>query len=199
MSRIFSSANQKLAGTIEFYPEEGKYHYTGHRNCHIKYSPEDTKSKGVTCPVCGRPLTVGVMERVEELSSREVESLKLKNDSGRITSDTFQRPGYKMLIPLLQVIAEALSSTPTSQKVLAEYKKLVQNLEGEIKVLTKADLSDISKLVGPKISEGVDKIRKGDLVIDPGYDGVYGVVKIWSKGDEETKETGEEPQLGLFD
>lgn len=190
-----------LAGTIEFYPEEGKYHYTGHRNCSVKYTPEDTKKKGITCPVCNRDLTEGVMERVEAVSSRSFEELKVKNIDGKITSEAFpKRPGYKMLVPLNQIIAEVFGVAKTSQKVEIEYKKIVTALGGEIRVLTKADLEEIRKIAGSKAAEGIFKVRKGDLVIDPGFDGVYGVVKIWQDGVE--SRIGNEqkaPQLGLFD
>lgn len=191
----------KLAGTIEFYPEEGKYHYTGHRNCGIKYTPDETRSKGIICPVCKRALTEGVMERVETLASRSNEELSLVNTDGKITSKTFpNRAGYKMLVPLNQIIAESFNVAKTSQKVEAEYKKLVSALSGEIKVLTKADLSEISKVSGSKIAEGIDKVRNGDLVIDPGYDGVYGVVKIWNNEKEvESEQKTGVPQLSLFD
>ncbi len=187
---------QKIAGTIEFYPEEGKYHYTGHRNCGVKLDPDEEKQNGVVCPKCGRGLTVGVMSRVEELANRQQQELRIKNQGGIITTEMFsKRPGYQMLVPLLQIIAEAMHSTPTSQKVLNEYKKLTQNLGGEIKVLTKVDLAEIARLVGPKIAEGVGRMRQGKLVIDPGYDGVYGIVKIWPDGEE----IMEAPQLGLFE
>lgn len=190
--------NQKIAGTIEFYPEEGKYHYTGHREHSVKYSPEDEKSKGIICPVCKRPLTVGVMSRVEKLANRGSEELGTKNEDGAIKTEKFARPGYRMLVPLLQIIAEAFGNAPTSQKVLNEYRKLVGQLGGEIKVLTKIPLEEIQKLSGPKVAEGVKKVRQGDLVIDPGFDGVYGVVKIWNESGE-LEEEREKPQLGLFD
>lgn len=192
---------QKIAGTIEFYPEEGKYHYTGHRNCGIKYTPEETKAKGIICPVCKRGLTVGVMERVEKIASRSNEEVEARNKEGVIKSTKFpDRAGYRMLVPLNQIIAEAFSTAPTTQKVINEYKKLVTSLGSEIKVLTKVDIEDITKISGPKVAEGVDKVRRGDLVIDPGYDGVYGVVKIWDHGEESVKgEEKEAPQLGLFD
>lgn len=190
--------DQKIAGTIEFYPEEGKYHYTGHRNCNVKYTPEDTARNGRVCPVCGKDLTEGVMERVSALSNRTAEEIGvIKDDQGFIKSTKLNRPGYKMLVPLNQIIAEAIGVTKTSLKVEAAYKKLVQALGGEINILTKADLSEIAKVSGSKIAQGVDKDRKGDLMIDPGYDGVYGVVKIWNNTEEEKKE--EVPQLGLFD
>ena len=188
-----------IAGTIEFYPEEGKYHYTGHRNCNIKYSPEETLAKGTTCPVCKRGLTVGVMERVEELASRGKEELGTRLVDGIIKTEKLGRPGYRLLVPLLQIIAEAFGSTPTSQKVLIEYKKIVTSLGGEIKVLTKIPPEDIAKIAGPKIAEGVGKVRKGELVVDPGYDGVYGVVKIWNGDGAEKTEEKATPQLGLFD
>ncbi|QQG43035.1 MAG: DNA helicase UvrD [Candidatus Daviesbacteria bacterium] len=187
---------QKIAGTLEFYPEQGKYHYTGHRNCNVKYTPEDTKDKGTICPKCGRNLTVGVMERVEKLADREIGEIGEIREMGVVKSKTFpRRAGYRMLVPLHQVIAEAFGTAPTTQKVLNEYKKLVTELGGEIKVLTKISIEDIAKVSGPKVAEGVDKDRKGDLVIDPGYDGVYGVVKIWNEGEEKT----EAPQISLFD
>ncbi len=191
--------DDKVAGTIEFYPEEGKYHYTGHRDCNIKYSPEDTKLKGKICPVCNRGLTVGVMERVEDLANRQNPELRIKNQDGKITSEEFpDRAGYKMLVPLLQVIAEAFSNAPTSQKVLNEYRKLIASLGNEIKILTKVEIEEIAKISGSKIAEGVEKVRRSDLSIDPGYDGVYGVVKIWREGSE-TEKKEEIPQLGLFE
>ncbi|MBI2020604.1 DNA helicase UvrD [Candidatus Daviesbacteria bacterium] len=193
--------DQKIAGTIEFYPEEGKYHYTGHRNCNVKYAPEDTLAKGTTCPVCGKGLTVGVMERVEEIASRSADELGVMSDEGIIKSKTQpSRAGYRKLVPLHQIIAEAFGNAPTSQRVINEYKKLVTSLGGEIKVLTKVSIEEIEKVSGPKVAEGVLKVRKGDLKIDPGYDGVYGVVKIWSEtSSEEEKEVKGQPQLGLFD
>lgn len=197
---ISTPNNNGVVGTIEFYPEEGKYHYTGHRNCNIKYTPDDTKQKGRVCPVCKRNLTEGVMERVSALANREESELEIKKDQGMITSTAFpKRAGYKMLVPLNQIIAEALGVGKTSLKVEAEYKKLVKALGGEIKVLTKADFAEISKVSGSKIAEGIDKMRKGDLVVDPGYDGVYGVVKIWREGTDEKTEEVQIPQLGLFE
>lgn len=191
---------QRVAGTIEFYPEEGKYHYTGHRNCNVKYTPEETKSKGTICPKCGRGLTVGVMERVEELASRNNGQLTMDNAQGVIKSKAFPtRPGYRMLVPLMQIIAESFNTAPTTQKVISEYKKLTTNLGSEIKILTKVDIQAIAKISGSKIAEGVEKVRKGDLVIDPGFDGVYGVVKIWNHGGGKVDEQREAPQLGLFD
>ncbi len=192
--------NQQIAGTLEFYPEEGKYHYTGHRLCNVKYAPVDTKAKGEICPVCHKGLTVGVMERVEKLANRQNEDLKIKNQEGVIKTEEFpDRAGYRMLVPLHQVIAEAFGTAPTSQKVLSEYKKLSATFGGEIKVLTKIGIDEIAKVSGEKIAQGVDRDRRGELVIDPGYDGVFGKVKIWQTGEEELRSKEVHiPQLGLF-
>jgi len=190
---------QKIAGTLEFYPEEGKYHYTGHRNCNVKYTPEDTKLKGVNCPVCKRSLTVGVMERVEALANREAEELGEFREDGVIKSKNFDKPGFRKLVPLLQIIAEVFNTAPTTQKVHSEYKKLISNLGSERKILTSVDIAEIERVSGSKIAEGVLKVRKGELNIDPGYDGVYGVVKIWSEEKAEEQKAKEAPQLGLFD
>src|SRR3989338_1406248 len=155
LSLLSNLKSQKIAGTIEFYPEEGKYHYTGHRNCNVKYSPEDTKAKGTICPVCKRGLTVGVMERVESLATRQNNELRIMNDGGLISSESLKRPGYKMLVPLLQIIAEAFNTAPTSQKVQNEYKKLTSGLGSEIKILTKIDTSEIAKVSGSRIAEEI--------------------------------------------
>jgi uncharacterized protein (TIGR00375 family) len=184
-----------IAGTIEFYPEEGKYHYTGHRNCNVKYNPQDEKTRGTICPVCGKGLTVGVMSRVDQLADRTEDELNLQKSGLTIKSEKFFRPPYKMLVPLNQIIAEALGFSKSSQKVEREYQKLVLSLGGEIKVLTEVSLEEISKVSGSKIAEGVDKNRRGDLVIDPGFDGVYGVVKIWNQDNEPVRDA---PQLDLF-
>lgn len=158
---------QKIAYTIEFYPEEGKYHYTGHRKCAVKQTPQQTKKLGETCPVCGKKLTVGVMHRVEKLASR---------------SDNYQpskRPKYKMLVPLAEIIAEAKNVGVSSLGVLNEYNCLTDYFGSEFKVLLEVPVAAIAKIGGERIAEGINKVRKGDIFIDPGYDGVYGRVKIW--------------------
>lgn len=185
--------NDGVIGTIEFYPEHGKYHLTGHRNCHVRYTPEETKRNGTVCPKCGGELTVGVMERVEILASRDNEQLTIDNEQGVIKSKAFpNRPGFRKLVPLIQIIAESLKSTVSSQKVLNEYKKLTDSLGGEIKILGEVEEEDVAKIAGSRVAEGVLKARRGDIVIDPGYDGEYGVVKIWP-------DQGVEPQMGLFE
>jgi len=206
-----------IAYTIEFHPEEGKYHYTGHRACNIRHSPSETKKLGTTCPVCGKPLTVGVMHRVEDLAGRSEEDLKLGKVEiagtkvKGVYSQAFpKRPPYVMLVPLQEIIAESMGTVPTSLKVITEYNKLTGlqqkfgDLTGEFGILLAAEIEEITKLFGPKIAEGVDKVRKGKIVIEPGYDGVFGVVKIWQneakvdKKMEEMKKLNEKEQMSLF-
>jgi len=172
---------QKVAYTIEFYPEEGKYHYTGHRNCGVKHAPEETKKLGTTCPVCGRQLTVGVMHRVEELANRPAD-YRPKN-----------RPPYKMLVPLVEILAESLGSGVSSQIVETEYNRLVNEFNSEFNVLLKVKIEEIARVAGEKVAEGIRRVRGGKIFVDPGYDGVFGTVKIWGE-----KEKEPEKQMTLF-
>lgn len=190
----------KISSTVEFYPEEGKYHYTGHRNCKVRHSPEETRKLGAICPVCGRRLTVGVMHRVDELSDREGEKdLKVENDEfGTKWIGYKKRPPYIMMVPLLEILSESLKSGVSSQKVLNEYKKLTDNFGGEFNVLLETKIEDISKFSGPKVAEALEKVRTGDIVVEPGYDGVFGTVRIWPLDDARGKPQKEEEQMSLF-
>ncbi len=189
-----SLKNQNIVGTIEFFPEEGKYHYSGHRNCGVVYSPTELKEKGKICPVCKRPLTVGVLQRVEDLATRSEEDLKLKKEGGVIKSETFpDRPGFRMLVQLEEIIAEAMGSTVASQKVKDEYFRLVTTLDTELKILTKTPIELIAMAAGEKLADGISRVREGKLSIIPGFDNTYGTVKIW--GEDEVN--GEE-QISLF-
>lgn len=161
---------EKTLYTIEFYPEEGKYHYTGHRNCGVVQAPEETKEKGATCPKCGKKLTVGVMHRVEELADRPAD-YKAKN-----------RPPFKSLVPLLEIIAEIQGVGVASKKVQADYLKLVSLFKSEFNLLLEEPIENIKK-ENEKLAQGIQKMREGNINIAPGYDGVFGVVKIWQEAD----------------
>lgn len=180
---ITGEGPEKISHTIEFYPEEGKYHYTGHRNCKIVYSPNEARKMGTICPVCGRKLTVGVMSRVESLATQDVETKSSKDEFGvRWISDLEgKRAPYVMMVPLLEILAEALGASSGSQKVLTAYEQLVHSLDGEFNVLLRTQLADIERVGGARVSEAVAKVRSGDIVIEPGYDGVFGKVKIWKE------------------
>jgi uncharacterized protein (TIGR00375 family) len=190
---IKGDEREKIAYTIEFYPEEGKYHYTGHRNCKVVYSPNETRKLGTTCPVCGRPLTVGVMSRVEHLAGKEVETKSEEDSFGVrwIKDAEGKRPPYVMLVPLLEILAEALSSGVGSQKVMGVYEQLIGKMGSEFKVLLETPLEEINRVSGERVAEAVTRVRSGDIVIEPGYDGVFGKVKIW----KEAKTKGEEAPI----
>ena len=193
-------ANFKIGYTIEFYPEEGKYHYTGHRNCNYFQVPDTTRKEGTICPVCKKPLTVGVMHRVEDLAkdgfSKEVSKL---NSGGVkwILDPTKKHPPFVKLVPLNEIIAESLHSTVASQKVKDLFDKLCLTFGSEINVLLKVPTADIEREAGERVAEGVEKVRKGDIIIHPGYDGLYGVVKIWNDEEVGKKQNNISSQIGI--
>lgn len=190
-----SLKDQKIIGTIEFFPEEGKYHYSGHRNCDVVYDSKELKEKGEICPNCKRKLTLGVLKRTEDLSDRSIDDLGLTIDDGITKTEKYNKPGFRMLVQLEEIIAEAMHSTVSSQKVKDEYFRLVTTLAPELKILTKVPIEEISKFGGAKLAEGVKRVRERNLTIKPGYDNTYGVVKIWSDEEEKKKDT---EQVGLF-
>jgi len=194
---------EKISYTIEFYPEEGKYHYTGHRNCKVVYSPEAVRGKGLICPVCGKKLTFGVMSRVEALAGSSIETFSEKDEfgvrwikaKGKVLEN--KRP-YVMLVPLLEIIAEAVNLGVESQKVIGLYELLINHFGSEFSVLLKTHLEDIEKVGGSRLREAVQKVRSGDIVIKPGYDGVFGTVKIWEEKEKYMNKKLEVNQDSLF-
>lgn len=170
----------KLKYTIEFYPEEGMYHYDGHRSCGARFSPEQSKKHKGICPVCKKPLTIGVMNRVEELADRPA-GFKLEG-----------APGYKKLVELDKIIAEALNiKSRNSKAVRAEYDNLVKSAGSELDILISEPLEKLKEITSPEIVEGIKRARGGKLIIEPGFDGQYGKIKIFSR-DKNNK------QLELF-
>ena len=155
--------------TIEFYPEEGKYHYDGHRLCHISLSPYETKKYNGICPRCGKPLTVGVLNRVEQLADRPVGF----HPKGAIP--------FKSLIPLAEIIAEVFGVGPETIQVEKEYKKLIKRFGSEFNVLLKAKREDLEKITLPELAEGIIRAREGQVIREPGYDGVYGKIRVFSE------------------
>ncbi len=174
--------DQGLVGTIEFFPEEGKYHYDGHRDCRRRMHPQETiKNKGL-CPDCGKPVTVGVMARVEELADRP-EGQKSPR----------ARP-YVNLIPLPEIIAEAKDSGPTSKGVNELFVQILNRCGNELHILREAPLPEIQKVGGDLVAEGIRRMRDGKVQIAAGYDGEYGQIHIFS--DEERKSLN--GQLSFF-
>ncbi len=153
-------------GTIEFYPQEGKYHYDGHRKCGVVLSPRESIALGNICPVCGKPLTIGVMHRVEDLADRQdMRSVK-------------DRPSYRSLVPLEEIISQALGVGVRSKSVTRQYLSLIEQFGSEFGILLDLPLSDMKDKLNPRIAEGISRVRSGEVVIAPGYDGVYGSVHI---------------------
>jgi uncharacterized protein (TIGR00375 family) len=161
-------------GTIEFFPEEGKYHYDGHRACNISFSPKETLRNNYICPKCGKKVTIGVMHRVEKLADR-TDDFKLKG-----------APKYYSLIPLPEIIAETLKVGVNTKKVETEYLKLLTSIGNEFKILMESSLSDIEKASTSSLSEAISRMRSGKVHIAPGFDGEYGKIKIFQ--DVERKE-----------
>jgi len=188
-------ASWQIVGTIEFYPEEGKYHYDGHRACSIRRSPSETRQKGTLCPVCGKPLTLGVAYRVSQLSTHEP-AVEKREINGAVYHFDPQKihPPYVTLVPLMEIIAEAEQSGSKSKTVQELYEKLVHQVANELSLLLEVPLEKIVSFGGPKIGEGIEKVRKRQIVIEPGFDGVFGTVKIWG----EKEEKAAEQQMSLF-
>lgn len=159
---------QKFLYTIEFFPEEGKYHYDGHRGCNIRLSPQESKKYNNICPVCLRPLTIGVMNRVGQLADRP---------------EGFKQEGtipFKSLVPLIEIIAECVGVGAVSQRATNVYHNLIGKLGSEFNILLAADKDDLAAASTPEIAEGIIKVREGKINVEPGYDGVYGKVSIFS-------------------
>lgn len=198
----------EIGYTVEFYPEEGKYHFSGHRNCKYALDPESSQKVNHVCPVCKKRLTEGVLYRVEQLAGNSTDSRLVieKNGSGinwhKDKKGT--HPPYVKLVPLLEIIAEALRSTVASQKSKNIFNKLCAELEGEMNVLINAPITQIERVADERVAEGIKMVREGNIVIKPGYDGEYGVVRIWDqvgskllKKQHNTSLTPSKGQLGL--
>ena len=179
--------SKKFLYTIEFFPEEGKYHYNGHRNCNISFDPAETKKHNLICPECGRRLTVGVIHRVDELADRKV-GFKPKD-----------MPGSRHLIPLSEIIAEVLGTAKLSKKVQDEYQKMVVGLGSELEILLDLPPDKIAQVSLPKVAQDIEKMRQGKVKKIPGYDGVYGKISVLEESDSSSKITGQDlEQPSLF-
>jgi len=169
-------------GTIEFFPEEGKYHYDGHRKCNVSWDPKTTLAHNGICPVCGKPVTVGVMHRVETLADRE-EGARPPNV-----------PPFYSLIPLPEILAELLDVGANSKRVRQEYERLLNHLGPELAILQDIPLDEIAAVGGERLAVGIGRMRRGEVVAIAGYDGEYGVIKLFKQEDERTTSL----QMGLF-
>lgn len=168
---IFDAIKTKkgFLGTIEFFPEEGKYHYDGHRACGVSLSPGETIKHNYLCPVCGRKVTVGVMHRVEKLADREEGFRPSK------------APPFHSLIPLQEIIAETMKIGVNSKAVNKEYFGLLEKLGSEFTILMDSRLDEIERMGSPLLREAIGRMRSGNVYIAPGFDGEYGKIKIFEE------------------
>lgn len=160
---------ERFLYTIEFFPPEGKYHFDGHRDCRIVFEPKQSREHEYLCPNCGKKLTIGVMHRVEELADRP---------------ENFTPPGkipFKNMVPLDEIIADALGQNVGTKAVHQEYERMIQNLGPELTILFDLKEETLKLHALPRVAQGILKVRNGEVEIEPGYDGVYGKVKIFSQ------------------
>ncbi len=183
VNAIKSHDPKRFLFTVEFFPEEGKYHYDGHSEHKVRMSPDETRKASGTCPTCGRQVTVGVMNRVEALADRP---------AGAKPANAIP---FKSMVPLDEIIGEALGMGVSSKKVKDEYQKLVAALGSEFRVLLEAPASDVKSATTAEVAEGILRVRDGRVKIEPGYDGEYGKVKIFDEADRKNFAAG---QTSLF-
>lgn len=171
-----------FGGTLEFFPEEGKYHLDGHRKCNICWEPPETLAHGGLCPVCGKPVTVGVMHRVEELADRPAGAPPPRPHT------------YTSLVPLPEILGEVYAVGAGSRRVQQEYEKLLAQLGPELEILRRVPLEEIAGAGGSRLAEAIRRVRAGEVHAEGGYDGEYGVIRVFA-GAAPAEGT---PQLGLF-
>jgi DNA helicase II / ATP-dependent DNA helicase PcrA len=157
-------------GTVEFYPEEGKYHYDGHRKCDVCLHPSDALECGGVCPVCGKPLTLGVLHRITELADRR--------------APVISKP-FHSLIPLPEVLSEILGCGPATKKVRAAYDDLLSLLGPELRILMQVCRGEVEKAGGGLLAEALDRMRQGRVIRQEGYDGEYGIIRLFDPGEME--------------
>ena len=160
-----------LAGTIEFFPEEGKYHFDGHRKCGLCISPRETAGYGNKCPVCGKKITIGVLNRIEQLADRE-EGFVLPTG----------RP-FESLVPLPEVIGASMGISAAGKKAAETYERMTGALGPEFAILREVPVEDIRKAAGPLVAEGIRRLREGKVERTPGFDGEYGKIGLLSPED----------------
>lgn len=169
----FKTNDKRLVGTIEFFPEEGKYHADGHRACNVRFTPEQTVSANGICPECAKPLVVGVQNRLNELARRP---------DGYVPP---QQKQVEYIIPLAEIIAELHGTKSTAGKVVqAEYHNVLSRLGDEFSVLRGVSADAIREAGFPLLALAIGRMRSGNVVRDPGYDGIYGTIKVFKDASE---------------
>lgn len=160
-----------FSGTYEFYPQEGKYHHDGHRKCNVSMEPRETQKNNNICPECGKPLTVGVLHRVEALSDRK-ESIQPERAAN-----------YQYIIPLPEVLGEIAGVGANTKTVRAKFRPLISTFGNEFSLLHQVPIEDIRQNAGPVLAEAVKRIRQNEVHPKAGFDGVYGIIKVFETGE----------------
>lgn len=173
MQALRDKEGGKLAGTIEFFPEEGKYHFDGHRNCQQCLTPEEADRYSGKCPVCGKKLTIGVLHRAQQLADRP-EGYRPENAAS-----------FESLVPLPEVIAASSGTSTASKRTMAQYEQMLYALGSEFDILRRVPLDEIETAAGVCITEGIRRVRQGKVHLTPGFDGEYGRVQILSEEERE--------------
>lgn len=172
---------KRFCGTIEFFPQEGKYHYDGHRKCEISWPPEETVKHQGICPKCGKPVTIGVLHRVYQLADR------------REITDRASRFPYVSVIPLIEMLSEIYKVTSPTPKVKQEYFRLVKKLGPELTILLDLPIEEIHREGGEILAEAIQRMREGKVWVQSGFDGEYGVIRVFDENEILTK-----TQVSLF-
>lgn len=159
------------SGTIEVNPAYGKYHFDGHRFCHFSCEPKEAIKGNNICPVCGKPLTIGVMHRVEELADKSREFRP-------------ENTHFKTLLPLHEILAKIMNTAVSSKKVWAEYSRMIEAFKNEFNILLNVPVEKLRKITTEKITEAIIKNRKGKIKVRPGFDGQYGKTIIETEKQE---------------
>lgn len=160
-------------GTLDMYPDQGKYHYDGHRKCNVRLNPDETAAVDGICPVCSKPLTLGVLYRVRELADRP-EGFQPEN-----------RHPFSYVVPLADILSEVFGVGPKTKKVTGYYDKAIAALGPELQILTRFSPEEIDGAGVPLLGRAIEKMRKGDLYIEPGYDGEFGKVRLFTEAEKE--------------
>ena len=174
-----------IACTVEFYPEEGKYHLNGHRKCGVRQSPSQTlKQADTVCPACGRTMTLGVLHRVLSLSpdAEDTDGPFLPADGNGLIRHQGDRPPFMRLVPLAELLGETLGTGSRSKAVQRFSRRLCDELGSELEVLAHVAESDLIEVAGEPVAEAILKARRGHVTVDPGFDGQYGTVRVIRDG-----------------
>ena len=177
--------SNSIAYTVEFHPEEGKYHFNGHRKCGVSQPPSQTlEQASAACPSCGRPMTLGVLHRMLSLSEqvRAGVGSGLVPDADGLIRHPDGRPPFMRLVPLAELLGEALGVGPRTKVVQRVHRRLCEELGSELEVLARANEFDLVHVAGELVAEAILKVRSGQVTVEPGYDGKYGTVRVNSTG-----------------